>query len=124
MYLLAVTRKNCNVTLALYFLHNLTDVMRSYFGELEEESIRDNFVLIYELLDETMDFGYPQLTESKVLMEFIMQEGHVLKGKSGGAAIAPPDAVTNAVSWRVPGIVHKKNEVRVDFSKLRMTWLF
>jgi hypothetical protein len=25
--------------------------MREYFGVLEEESIRDNFVLIYELLD-------------------------------------------------------------------------
>ena len=32
-----------------------------YFKELEEESIRDNFVIIYELLDELMDFGYPQV---------------------------------------------------------------
>ena len=32
-----------------------------YFKELEEESIRDNFVVIYELLDELMDFGYPQV---------------------------------------------------------------
>lgn len=30
---------------------------------LQEESIRDNFVLIYELLDEVMDFGYPQISE-------------------------------------------------------------
>ena len=27
-------------------------IMREYFGSLEEESIRDNFVLVYELLDE------------------------------------------------------------------------
>ena len=39
--------------------------MREYFGVLEEESIRDNFVLIYELLDEVMDFGYPQIAEVK-----------------------------------------------------------
>ena len=32
-----------------------------YFKELEEESIRDNFVIIYELMDELMDFGYPQV---------------------------------------------------------------
>ena len=44
-------------------------VFREYFKELEEESIRDNFVLIYELLDEIMDFGYPQTTESKILKE-------------------------------------------------------
>lgn len=38
---------------------------------LEEESIRDNFVVIYELLDEMMDFGYPQTTESKILQEYV-----------------------------------------------------
>lgn len=31
-----------------------------YFEELEEESLRDNFVVVYELLDEMMNFGYPQ----------------------------------------------------------------
>jgi len=43
-----------------------------YFKELEEESIRDNFVVIYELLDEVMDFGYPQTTESKILQESVI----------------------------------------------------
>lgn len=44
-------------------------VMIEYFKELEEESIRDNFVVIYELLDELLDFGYPQTTDSKILQE-------------------------------------------------------
>lgn len=44
-------------------------VLTEYFKEVEEESIRDNFVIIYELLDEMMDFGYPQTTESKILQE-------------------------------------------------------
>ena len=44
-------------------------VFKDYFGELEEESIRDNFVVVYELLDETMDNGYPQTCESKILRE-------------------------------------------------------
>ncbi len=47
-------------------------VFCEYFKELEEESIRDNFVLIYELLDEIMDFGYPQTTESKILKESVV----------------------------------------------------
>ena len=34
------------------------------FKEVEEESVRDNFVIIYELLDELMDFGYPQSTSA------------------------------------------------------------
>lgn len=48
--------------------------MQEYFKELEEESIRDNFVVIYELLDELLDFGYPQTTDSKILQEYITQE--------------------------------------------------
>ena len=44
-------------------------VFQEYFKEMEEESIRDNFVIIYELMDELMDYGYPQTTESKILKE-------------------------------------------------------
>jgi AP-2 complex subunit mu-1 len=37
-------------------------LFKSYFGgEFTEQSIKNNFVLIYELLDEIMDFGYPQV---------------------------------------------------------------
>lgn len=33
------------------FLLKVTDVMQSYFGKVSEENIKNNFVLIYELLD-------------------------------------------------------------------------
>lgn len=109
LYLVATTIKNANVALIFQFLHRIVEVFREYFKELEEESIRDNFVLIYELLDELMDFGYPQTTESKILKEFITQEGHKLE-------LTPnvPAAVTNAVSWRKEGIKYRKNEVFLD----------
>lgn len=45
-------------------------VFNEYFKELEEESIRDNFVIIYELMDEMMDYGYPQTTEPKILQQY------------------------------------------------------
>ena len=39
----------------------MVTLLKSYFGgEFSEQSIKNNFVLIYELLDETLDFGYPQ----------------------------------------------------------------
>ena len=40
-----------------------------YFKEVEEESIRDNFVIVYELLDEMMDFGFPQSTDPSILQQ-------------------------------------------------------
>jgi len=110
LYLVATTRRNANIALIFVFLHKLVEVFTEYFKEIEEESVRDNFVIIYELLDEILDFGYPQTTESKVLQEFITQEGRKLEV----AAPKPPMAVTNAVSWRVEGIKHRKNEVFLD----------
>jgi AP-1 complex subunit mu len=94
----------------LLFLHKLCEVFIEYFKELEEESIRDNFVIIYELLDEMMDFGYPQTTESKILQEYITQEYYRLETHTA----RPPMAVTNAVSWRSEGIKYRKNEVFLD----------
>ena len=44
------------------FLHTLVSVLENYFKDVQEESIRDNFVVVYELLDEMMDNGYPQTT--------------------------------------------------------------
>lgn len=71
LYLLALTKRNTNAAEILLFLHKIVEVFTEYFKELEEESIRDNFVIIYELLDEMMDFGYPQTTESKILQEYV-----------------------------------------------------
>ena len=109
LLLLATTKRNSNVTLILFFLYRLTNVFKDYFGELEEESIRDNFVVVYELLDETMDFGYAQTCESKVLREVITQESNRME-----VAPRPPVALTNAVSWRTEGIKHRKNEIFLD----------
>ncbi len=46
-------------------------VAQDYCGLNSEEAIRKNFVLIYELLDEVLDFGYPQETTSESLKGFI-----------------------------------------------------
>lgn len=45
--------------------------MKEYFNEVVEESIRDNFVITYELLDEVMDFGYPQVVDARLLKECV-----------------------------------------------------
>uniref|UniRef100_A0A3Q1G3Z6 AP complex mu/sigma subunit domain-containing protein n=1 Tax=Acanthochromis polyacanthus TaxID=80966 RepID=A0A3Q1G3Z6_9TELE len=68
-YLVAMTKKNANAALVYSFLYKIVQVFKEYFKELEEESIRDNFVTVYELMDEVMDFGFPQTTDSKILQE-------------------------------------------------------
>lgn len=110
LYFVCTTVNNCNVMLVFVFLHKLVEVFKEYFKEVEEESVRDNFVIIYELLDELMDFGYPQSTDTTILKSFITQQGRKLES----AAPKPPATLTNAVSWRNEGIKHRKNEVFLD----------
>lgn len=109
LFLVAATKRNAPVTLVFQLLHKLILIFKDYFKDLEEESVRDNFVIIYELLDEVCDFGYPQTTDTKILQEFITQESSRLEIQP-----RPPVAVTNAVSWRSEGIRYRKNEVFLD----------
>ncbi|EPX74412.1 AP-1 adaptor complex mu subunit Apm1 [Schizosaccharomyces octosporus yFS286] len=109
VYLLALSKRNTDAMEMLVFLRKLADLFIDYFKELQEESIRDNFVLVYELLDEVMDFGFPQTTETKILQEYITQTSNTSQTQ-----VAPPIAMTNAISWRSEGIHYRKNEVFLD----------
>lgn len=121
VYLVAVTKSNANAANTLCFLHKLVSVFQFYFKKVAEESIRDNFVVVYELLDEVMDYGYPQFTEGPILREYIKTEAHKLEdtigqflaGQRTGAQVTPPSQVTGVgATWRKEGIFYKKNEVR------------
>lgn len=114
---LAVSKRNSNASLVFTFLFRFISVLTTYFKELEEESIRDNFVVIYELLDEMMDNGYPQTTEFKILSEFIKNEKYELNKKEKKSVFDEtklPSAISNAQSWRPEGLSYKKNEVFLD----------
>ncbi len=65
--LLATSKGNVNAGMIIYFLYQLVRLCKSYFGDLDENSIRKNFVLIYELLDEVMDYGMPQILDPDLL---------------------------------------------------------
>lgn len=87
----------------------MKEIFIDYFKTFEEETIRDNFVLIYELLDEIMDHGYPQATESKILQNFITTESNQKKKE-----VEISKVLTNIVNWRNPGIAYKTNEAYLD----------
>ena len=108
LLVVCTTKINANVAMVLSFLYKCVRVFCEYFKELEEESIRDNFVIVYELLDELMDFGFPQSTDSNILQEYITQEGHRLE------QVRPPPALTNQVSWRSDGVKYRRNEIFLD----------
>ena len=88
LYFLCTTRYNVSANLILELLVRLTKSFRDFCGVLNEEAIRKNFVLVYELLDEVLDYGYPLQTSTEVLKQFVYNE---------------PVAVTaTAASFKVP----------------------
>ncbi|AAS51904.1 ADL017Cp [Eremothecium gossypii ATCC 10895] len=117
LYVLTLTKSmSINVAQVFSYLHKLIEVLEEYMKVVEEESIKDNFVIIYELLDEMMDHGIPQITDTKMLRQYITQKSFKLirSAKKKKNVVRPPATLTNSVSWRPEGIVYKKNEAFLD----------
>lgn len=112
IWLAAVTKQNVNAAMVFEFLLKIIDVMQSYFGKISEENIKNNFVLIYELLDEILDFGYPQNSDTGVLKTFITQQGIKTATKEEQAQIT--SQVTGQIGWRREGIKYRRNELFLD----------
>jgi len=56
-----VTKVNANAALVFEFLNRLVDeIGRAYFGKMDEEGVKNNFVLIYELLDGKQPLQTPE----------------------------------------------------------------
>lgn len=132
IYLVAVTSQNANAALVFEFLYRTIEVLKSYFHHLDEEGVRNNIFLIYELMDgkspfllvcylrsceyvELLDFGYPQVTSAEILKMSVVQEGTVAEGAVDPAAQKDfTIQATGAVSHRREGIKYRKNEVFLD----------
>nr|ALD47956.1 adaptor protein complex 4 subunit mu [Isochrysis galbana] len=74
LFFLATTLHNVPPAYVIELLTQLTKVCKDYIGVLNEESLRKNFTLIYELVDEIMDFGYPQSASTAELQAFVFNE--------------------------------------------------
>ena len=114
--MVGVAKRNPNLAMIFSFLHKLKDILIDYFQELEEESIRDNFVLIYELLDEIMDHGYPQTTDSKILKEVIKTPSHKISKIVNNQKTQKPTNIGQISTGltRPEGIVYRQNKAYLD----------
>ena len=59
-------------------------LLQDYCGLLSEDAVRKNFVLVYELLDEVIDYGYPQNSSSEALKQLVHNEPTIVKPPVSG----------------------------------------
>lgn len=112
VWLAVASKQNVNAALVFEFLTKMVTIMQSYFGKVTEDNIKNNFVLIYELLDEILDFGYPQHTDMGVLKTFITQAG--IKSQTREETSQITSQVTGQIGWRREGIKYRRNELYLD----------
>ncbi|CAK4074110.1 unnamed protein product [Aphanomyces euteiches] len=84
LYFVATTRYNISPSYILELLTRLCRVFKDYCGILTEETLRKNFTLCLELLDETLDYGYAQDTSTEGLKAHVHNEAILV----GEAALA------------------------------------
>lgn len=104
------------------FLSGLADTLLSYFGELDEHAIKDNFITVYELLDEMLDEGYPMTVEQNILRALVPPPtvlGKVMTSVTGESGSAPGSRLhfptaSPSTPWRRNNVKHAQNEIFVD----------
>ena len=112
--IVAAVMSNTNPTMVYEFLFCFISVCNSYIGELNEENVKKNFILIYEVLDEMMDFGFPQNSDINALKMYVVSEslhGMVPARQNVGR---PTMDLPSEIGWRQPDIKYRKNQCFVD----------
>lgn len=103
------------------FLAFLADIFVDYFGELNEHAIKDNFVTVYELLDQILDSGFPLTVEPNTLKELIVPPSMINRVFDSFApdtikmstAVAPTLGPSH-IPWRRSGVKYAHNEIFID----------
>ena len=90
LFFLCTTVYNVSPAFVIELLTQLTKVCKDYIGVLTEESLRKNFTLIYELVDEILDYGHPQCASTAELQAFVFNEPAAVSAPVSASRGRPP----------------------------------
>lgn len=100
MYFVFTATKNVQAAMLIEVLHRISRLFKDYCGVLTEESVRRNFLLLYELIDEVFDRGFPQGMSTELLKVYVYNEPVAVDG-SGGGMSGRLDKLSNALADKV-----------------------
>ncbi|XP_022085980.1 AP-4 complex subunit mu-1-like [Acanthaster planci] len=82
LYFVCTSRSDLAPFATIELLSRVSSMVKDYCGVLTDEGIRRNFALVYELLEEVIDYGYVQTTSTKSLKPYIRSDAEVVKADS------------------------------------------
>jgi len=133
LFFMATCNRNMSPCLGAEVLNRMAKIFKDYCGVVNEESIVRNFTLLYELLDEILDFGLVQETSSELLKAYVFNEPvESFKSKLRGglkmvdisSKTTPSTATDKPINWsRKSKAKNQKNEIFVDiFERITVTF--
>ncbi|KAL3870481.1 hypothetical protein ACJMK2_038536 [Sinanodonta woodiana] len=120
LYFVAVVTTEVPPLFVTEFLHRAVEIFTDYFQECTETSLKDNYVIVYELLDEMLDNGFPLAMEANILKELIKPPNFLrtitdtVTGKNTGVSGTLPTGQLSNVPWRRTGVKYTNNEAYFD----------
>ncbi|CRL07093.1 CLUMA_CG020092, isoform A [Clunio marinus] len=119
VYFVVVCKQDVQPLFVIEFLHRVVDMFEDYFSECNEAVIKENYVVIYELLEEMLDNGFPLATESNILKELIKPPNvlrtitNTVTGRTNFSGTLPVGSLS-AIPWRRSGVKYTNNEAYFD----------
>lgn len=120
LFFLAVVQNDVQPLFITEFLHRVVDTFIDYFGKCTEKKLSSETVVVYQVLEEMLDNGFPLSTELNVLKEMVRPPNwsnalsDAMKGKKRVKDTLPSGQLT-ATQWRRQGVRYANNEMFVDF---------
>ncbi|KAG0699840.1 clathrin adaptor mu subunit [Suillus ampliporus] len=124
MRFVATISGDADPLIAFAFLDAFVEILHDYFGVVSVATLKDNFDIVYQLLEETLDSsGHPLTTSLNALSDIVLPPSLMSKliasvspatpgvpsGRPGGyGAFASP------IPWRKAGVRHNHNEILFD----------
>eukprot|EP01025_Chloroclados_australasicus_P034612 TRINITY_DN3536_c0_g1_i3.p1 TRINITY_DN3536_c0_g1~~TRINITY_DN3536_c0_g1_i3.p1 ORF type:complete len:458 (-),score=67.20 TRINITY_DN3536_c0_g1_i3:311-1684(-) len=125
VYLIASTSWNANAVVMLEILRAIHEALEHFLGgKIKAAKLQSEMPTVRSVLEETVDYGYPQISDPKTLSYFVFGgeqnktiEQWLERKRSGVSETSITTEVTGSVSWRRRGIVYKVNEVWLDVNE-------
>jgi len=107
---------------AFTFIRTFLNILIEYFGEVTAPVLRDNFDIVHQLLEETLDAGgHPLTTAPNALRDIVLPPSLISKILSVTGVSGPSGPTTNNLSafsspipWRKAGLRYNHNDIYFD----------
>ncbi|OWF43363.1 AP-4 complex subunit mu-1-like [Mizuhopecten yessoensis] len=126
MYFVATSQADVSPIFVIEILSRIYQTCKDFCGVVNEESIRVNSLLVFEVLDEILDYGYVQLATTEKLRPYIQSDPVIIKSTREPTSdlgsrmfgiemkVTPGSASSKPLVSSSADSEHKKNEVFVD----------